>query len=398
MKEVNSFLTIPKNIVVGYRSSDKMQGFVTYHQGKALAKSKGWESWRDAKIDPREFENKPTFGFVITGITSYYSTGIGLNSKQAYCKIYDPRGFETHVYLENIIELIRNTNCVKGYIEEELLYCWENGDIRLLSTKSPSYISTKKMEEDRIKARISGKTLVPGLRYEIKDNPNGAYYLGRFPWRIREDWMGEVTKKASFYTFYSKTENKSLILSIDIKNVLYPSYPEDKFGDEKINELIDKFTSLPCGRPDEKITEFGYIKSNKYQEKAKRILIDKKYTPNGHGAYYIDNMINMGFLSDDKRTINVYQYTVCDGSMVTRQPSYSLNLKPDSFSTSTLYRSGKEVICSVEELKEQYEKGFAVNMHEYSGSIKVITIKIGESEFLIDGISPYPPEPEIEIE
>lgn len=398
MKEVNSFLTIPKNIVVGYKSSDKMQGFVTYHQGKALAKSKGWESWRDAKIDPHEFENKPTLGFVITGITDYYSTGIGLNSKQAYCKIYDPRGFETHVYLENIIELIRNTNCVKGYIEEELLYCWENGDIRLLSTKSPSYISTKKMEEDRIKARISGKTLIPGLRYEIKGNSSGAYYLGRFPWRIREDWMGEVTKKASFYTFYSKTENKSLILSIDIKNVLYPSYPENKFGDEKIYELIDKFTSLPCGRPDEKIIEFGYIKSDKYQKKAERILIDKKYT-SGHGAYYLDNMIDIGFLSDDKRTIDVYQYMVCDGSIVTRQLSYSLILKPDSFSTSTLYRSaGKEEICSDEKLKEQYEKGFALNIHEYGSSSKVITIKIGESEFLIDGISPYPSEPEIEIE
>lgn len=396
MKEVNSFLTIPKNIVVGYRSSDIMYGFVTYHQGKALAKSKGWESWRDAKIDPREFENKPTLGFVITGITSYYNTGIGLNSKQAYCKIYDPRGFETHVYLENIIELIKTTNCVKGYIEEELLYCWENGDIRLLSTKSPSYISTKKMEEDRMKAGISGKTLVPGLKYEIKDNPSGAYYLGRFPWRIREDWMGEVTKKASFYTFYSKTENKSLILSIDIKNILYPSYPEDKFGDEKLHELIDKFTSLPCGRPDEKIIEFGYIKSDKYQKKAEKILIDKKYT-SANGHYYLDNIVEMGFLSDDKRTINVYQYTISDGSKVTRQPSYSLSLKPDSFSTSTLYRSGNEEACNDEELREQYEKGFALNMHEH-GYTKVITIKIGESEFLIDGISSYPLVPEIEIE
>ena len=61
---------IPKKIKVGYQDrSDTYTGklaYVIYYDEKnKLRKEKSWNGWRDNTIDPNDFDNEPTRGFVL---------------------------------------------------------------------------------------------------------------------------------------------------------------------------------------------------------------------------------------------------------------------------------------------------------------------------------------------
>lgn len=63
-------LFIPTRIKVGYNERDdtytKKLAFVTYFDAKGtLKKEVSWEGWRDRDIEPDEYDNLPTEGFVL---------------------------------------------------------------------------------------------------------------------------------------------------------------------------------------------------------------------------------------------------------------------------------------------------------------------------------------------
>ena len=79
-------LFIPSRIKVGFQErSDtytKKLGYVIYYDQKGtLRKERSWESWRNKSIEPVEFDNTPTEGFVLnrhgghTGGHSWYDFG-----------------------------------------------------------------------------------------------------------------------------------------------------------------------------------------------------------------------------------------------------------------------------------------------------------------------------------
>lgn len=177
-------LFIPKTIKVGYQNrQDTYTGqlaYVIYYDNKGkLRKETSWENWRDSKIDPHEFDNVPTEGFVLNkqvgGYKSYY------NFRQAYVRVYDPRGFEFEISVPNLLYILENTNSIKGKgLEGEFVYAWDGTELALIPTSSPDYEELTKLNEKRFSdKKISAKDLQIGTTY-LSDTNTELVYMGRF--------------------------------------------------------------------------------------------------------------------------------------------------------------------------------------------------------------------------
>lgn len=315
-RKIRNFLNIPDTILVGYSKegtdSGEILGFVTYYRKSRISKESSWNSWRDKKIEPKEFENRPIKGFKINYNCGYYLNGltyygIGWSRREQYCFIQDPRGYSINITVSNLIEILRDSACTEGgEIEEELLYAWDGAELVLLSQKSADYIATKSMTKARIDAGITWTSLVPGVRYEIKDNDCEFYYIGHLKWKYKTGWSGyESISTSKYHTFYNATY-KVLCPFTDIKQILYPVEGKPKLSDLEFNDILRKFSELPCGRPDDKINKYVLQTTPEMEAKKKRILIDRQF--NKSSDYY-ENRITLARLSDNDRkiTINTWQ-------------------------------------------------------------------------------------------
>ena len=170
---------VPKIINVGYQNrKDTYTGklaYVIYTDEKGvLRKQASWDSWRDSNIEPSTFNNVPLSGFVLNKKVG--DTQTHWNFRQAYCRIYDPRGFEFEITIENLLYILENTNSIVGKgLEGDFVYGWDGKDLVLLPVNSPDYKEiqefTHLMYSDQ---SISGKDLVVGCTYRGKD---GCFYI-----------------------------------------------------------------------------------------------------------------------------------------------------------------------------------------------------------------------------
>ena len=181
---MNSNIFIPKQIKVGFQNrsdtyTKKLAYIIYYDEKEKLRKENSWNSWRDYKIDPKDFQNEPTEGFVLNKKAGGYSTG--WNHRQTYCRVYDPRGFEFEISIENLLYILENTNSIKGKgLEGEFIYGWSGKDLLLIPTSSPDYKEIKAFNEKVHKNEyIKGKDLIIGATYRFKDNSE-QIYMGRF--------------------------------------------------------------------------------------------------------------------------------------------------------------------------------------------------------------------------
>ena len=155
--------------------------YVIYYDEKGkLRKESSWNSWRDKSIDPEEYDNEPTSGFVLNKKVGDYSGSWG-NHRQAYCRIYDPRGFEFEITINNLLFILEHCTCCPGKgLEGDFVYGWDGKDLVLLPTNSPDYIEIEKYSK-RLNERktFKGKDLIIGATYLTKDNEEWIY-MGRF--------------------------------------------------------------------------------------------------------------------------------------------------------------------------------------------------------------------------
>ena len=106
----NERLNIPQTLKVGFQKrSDTYSGklaYVTYINKKnEIAKQTSWDGWRSKDIDVETYDNVPTEGFVLNRRTGGYKSG--WNFRQTYCRVYDPRGFEVEISMENLLYIIK---------------------------------------------------------------------------------------------------------------------------------------------------------------------------------------------------------------------------------------------------------------------------------------------------
>lgn len=253
---MKSNIFIPKRINVGYQNrSDtytKSLAYVIYYDEKGvLRKEKSWNSWRDEKIDPQEFENVPISGFVINKKVGGYSTG--WNHRQTYVRIYDPRNFEFEISVPNLLYILENTNSIKGKgLEGEFVYGWDGTDLLLIPTSSPDYEELTTYNEKMFNADIiKAKDLTVGATYLTKDNQEWIY-LGKFDYwdnvRVSDGFKDEPsgwygTRRVEKYHYELQIKEKRFYFCKPGKCEDVPEFYELKSINKKfISVVSDKCT------------------------------------------------------------------------------------------------------------------------------------------------------------
>lgn len=247
---MKSTIFIPEKINVGYQKrsnayTQKLAYIIYFDEKGALRKETSWQNWRDKELGNDIHENVPTEGFVLNKKVGDYVSD--WNHRQAYVRVYDPRGFEFEITIENLLFILENANSIKGKgLEGEFVYGWNGKELVLIPTESPDYKEISefnKVIHNRVK--LKGKDLKIGGTYLIKSN-NEIIYLGRFDfWDYDYGEYNNITghharkwiKKGKKYFFVNnKTENILTIssLSTSIINVVSEECIEN------YADLIDK--------------------------------------------------------------------------------------------------------------------------------------------------------------
>lgn len=174
---------IPEKCIVGFRKREDTYtgklGYIIYWDEKNILRKKtSWEGWRSSQIKALEFENIPTEGFVLNKKVGGYNAG--WNHRQTYARVYDPRGFEFEITIENLLYILDHCSSVKGKgIEGKFVYGWNGPDLYLLPINDPD--CKEYLEHSNLlynPEKISTKNLKIGNTY-LEKNGNLQVYLGK---------------------------------------------------------------------------------------------------------------------------------------------------------------------------------------------------------------------------
>lgn len=217
----------------------------------------------DASFEPKEFTNELLEGYVLNKKAGGYDTG--WNHRQTYCRVYDPRGFEFEITIENLLYILENTNSIVGKgLEGKFILGWVDKKIVLIPEKSPDYKNMMLFTTVQSN-RLSTKDLKEGCVY-ITKSLNEKVYLGKHieysSYFTKNDTKEYKTKKYFWYDIkYDTIETTASLSSISHKkddtiyddystvfeklelSPIYSPYDESKFIYEKINfDEIDKYS------------------------------------------------------------------------------------------------------------------------------------------------------------
>lgn len=236
-------LYIPKKIKVGYQKrsdtyTNKLAYIIYYDDKNVLRKEKSWNSWRDKKIEPDDFDNAPQSGIIINKNVSRYNWS-HFSSNRTYIRLHDPRGFEFEISPENLIGILMNGDCSKRVLDGEFVYSWSGTDLVLLPCNSEEY--QKSLEFTKLQAnKIGVKDLIPGFAYGTKREKD-VIYMGRFNWYRFDSLKGENYKNNGWVrntciTQYKQTDKKYHIFKIGDSMVPKTSldFLSHKLGDEPV--------------------------------------------------------------------------------------------------------------------------------------------------------------------
>lgn len=244
----NERLNIPQTLKVGFNErGDTYTGklaYVTYVNAKGeIAKQVSWNGWRNKNIDVETYDNEPTEGFVLNKHAGGHKSG--WNFRQSKCRVYDPRGFEFEITIENLLFILQECTSTRGKgLEGKFVYAWSGPDLVLLPVDSEDYKASTTLINK--KEKLSIKTLKLGAAYKGKDD-DYLIYIGKMDWYVWSNVSDENSHsrkldKVSMPTFVSTNQNKfmgykNLDRSIDFlieENVITP---------EEIENHIDNFKS-----------------------------------------------------------------------------------------------------------------------------------------------------------
>lgn len=212
----------------------------------------------DPAIAPIEFDNTPIEGFVLNrkaGGTKY-----GWNARQTYCRIYDPRGFEFEVNIQNLLYILENANSIKGKgLEGKFVYGWDGKDLVLVPEDSPEFQEMKEfsiMQNQNVKK----SELVPGRIY-IDSYTRRCTYLGdgfkkeyqkfsaqKMPWFYVESNKSKLAafetkdiKSIKKYTGETNPDFANLIDQLEANENYFKSKPEFELIPDAVGVLTAAF-------------------------------------------------------------------------------------------------------------------------------------------------------------
>ena len=262
---MSSSIFIPKIINVGYQNrkdtyTGKLAYIIYYDEKGKLRKEASWSRWRDEEIPNTKFNNVPVEGFVLNKKAGDYSSG--WDHRKAYCRVYDPRGFEFEITIENLLYILQNTNSIKGKgLEGEFVYGWDGKDLVLMPIDSPDYKEIVEFSNIMNNGEcIKAKDLIIGATYLTKDNEKWIY-MGKF--EAFDPWHRWENKGKHFWFYYNGRFEH------------YKSMPKNKFikciDDKCTEKYADIFYMLEGDRRyspyDESKDEYKYFTFEEFDER-----------------------------------------------------------------------------------------------------------------------------------
>lgn len=243
---------LPSRINVGYINRDntytgKLAYIIYFDEKGVLRKETSWQSWRDQSISNEIFDNEPTEGFVLNKKAGGYSTG--WNHRQTYTRIYDPRGFEFEITVDNLLYILENTNSVIGKgLEGSFVYGWSGKDLILVPCASPDYKQIKEYSK-KISEKLSlkPKDLVVGGTYLNKSNEQ-LVYMGKFPFYDNSDISNS---KKYFFALRKDHASQSFTEYVGLQSII----------DVISNECCDDFSDI--------WSKFEYYENYNYYDRLK---------------------------------------------------------------------------------------------------------------------------------
>lgn len=219
---MKSNIFVPKIINVGYQErEDTYTGklaYVVYTDEKGvLRKQASWDGWRNHSIEPEEFDNVPTSGFVLNkkvgGEKSHW------NFRHTYCRIYDPRGFEFEITIENLLYILENTNSIVGKgLEGEFVYGWDGKNLVLIPTCSPDYAEIEEYNALMFSEQvITGDDIEVGKTYRGKDNEL-YLYLGKYQTYSSIYKYNDISTNKGKQFWFVKFKNKDALNNFDVSS------------------------------------------------------------------------------------------------------------------------------------------------------------------------------------
>lgn len=252
---MNELMNIPKLIHVGCQQrSDTYTGQLAYviytdEKGK-VRKQTSWEGWRDKKIDPQDFDNEPTSGFVLNKGVGGARNSWSSNARNEYIRVFDPRGFEFEISVANLLFILQECDAYKGKgLEGEFVYAWSGTELVLLPVGCEEYNTSMTFTKTKL-MKVTKKEMVEGCVYQSKSMRNWVY-LGRHKCR-KNTRREEILKGPSEmrHVFWD-TENKVHIFERGFTKLA------QKVSDEQYPEFADLYTAFVEGQY---VSEFaGYF-------------------------------------------------------------------------------------------------------------------------------------------
>lgn len=235
-------LFIPEKLRIGFQNrsdtyTQKLAYVVYYDQKGVLRKEKSWEGWRDKKIQPKDFVNEPTEGFVLNKGVGGARRSYGWNVRNEYIRVYDPRDFEFEISIANLLFILRECDCSKGKgLEGKFVYAWEGTELVLLPTISDDYQQCRRFTDLQTQG-VKSKELIQGASYTTKKLET-LTYLGRFDYHaivVKQQYHKSDPAVSQKYVFW---DGKWFVFMKDLKQIavlnsetVAPDYAE----------LVDKF-------------------------------------------------------------------------------------------------------------------------------------------------------------
>ncbi len=318
---MNETLYIPKRIKIGFNKrqdtyTEKL-GYVIYWDDKGvLRQENSWEGWRDKTIDPLEFDNVPTEGFVLNRGVGGARQSYGWNVRNEYVRVYDPRGFEFEISVSNLLFILQECTSTKGKgLEGEFVYSWSGKNLVLLPVESKEYRESTKFTNN-LQGKVDKSLMIPGKTYLFK-NTVSAIYLGRHEVNINKEF--KRTKKHVFirsdfnldndlrlYLFYESGFTKISKVLIDEVCESYSDLLE-RFIESEFHQKMVRIEKIPHKMEKLNLSKYGYstieeflgINNNQFI----KVFIYYFYNPGNHVLMQSSQAVK---IIDDKKLDEYY--------------------------------------------------------------------------------------------
>lgn len=318
-------MRIPDKIRVGYQNRNdtytgKLAYVIYYDEKNKLRKETSWQGWRDNKIDPNNFDNIPTEGFVLNKGVGGARQSWGWNPRNEYIRVFDPRGFEFEISVANLLFILQECTSVKGKgLEGEFVYAWDGKDLVLLPVGCYEYNQSKEFTANKSK-KVTKDDMVAGRTY-LDKNGDELIYIGREKCRTENSfgYKGELFSEyaESFLTEPTKFHHV-------FYNLKHNSF-EFHRGFTRLALVIDTNTHPDFLSQHNALMQSAYV-SNIIEGCVERVECDDLH--NFHGIFKYDGKWYVGSINGRQRRINdsavkIYE---CYTNQATELKDFNLNV------------------------------------------------------------------------